>query len=87
MVITADPSSKRVLPKPEVLRRNVVEKLERLDLEQLAVIHDWFSQLELEQAFKELTDGIAQDEAEGKLSPEAIEASIQEHRRRHPYGR
>lgn len=87
MVITADSSPKRVLPKPEVLRRNVMDRLERLDSEQLAVIHDWFLQMELEQAFKELGEGIAEDEAAGKLAPEAIENSIQEHRRRHPYRR
>lgn len=87
MVITADPSPKRVLPKPEVLRRNVVERLERLNDEQIGVVHDWFLQLELEQAFKELSQGIAEDEEAGKLTPELIQKSIQEYRLRHPYGR
>lgn len=77
----------RVLPKPEVLRRNVVDKLERMDAEQLAVIHDWFLQLELEHAVKELGNGLAEDQAAGKLAPESIDTAIRAYRRAHPYGR
>ena len=76
----------RVLPRPEVLRRNVAEKLEHLDVEQLAVVHDWFRQMELDRAIRELGEDLASDAAAGQLSPAAIAASIQEHRRRYPYG-
>lgn len=87
MVTSAEQSPTRVLPKPEVLRLNVMEQLQRMNTEQLAVVHDWFLQLELEQALKELGEGLADDEASGRLSPEAISASIQEYRSRHPYRR
>ena len=77
----------RILPKPEVLRRNVVSKLETMNEQQLAHVFEWFLQLELEQAVRDLGDGIAADEDAGRLSPEAIEASIREFRRKQPYGR
>ncbi len=87
MPISAEQSSKRVLPKPEVLRLNVIAQLQRMNAEQLSIVHDWLMQLELEQAVKDLGEGLADDEALGKLSPEAIAASIQEYRNRDPYGR
>lgn len=77
----------RVLPKPDVLRRNVVSKVEAMTGEQLAVVYEWFLQLELEQAAKDLGTGLAADEDAGRLTPEGIEASIREFRRKHPYGR
>ena len=77
----------RVLPKPDVLRRNVVSKIEKMNEEQLAQVYEWFLQLELEQAARDLSEGIADDEDAGRLSPEAIESSIREFRRKHPYGR
>ena len=43
--------------------------------------------MELDRAIKELGADLAADTAAGKLSPTAIAASIQEHRRQHPYGR
>ena len=80
-------SLSRVQPKPEVLRRNVVAKIEAMNEQQLAHVYEWFLQLELEQAVRDLGDGIAADEAAGRLSPEAIETSIREFRRKHPYVR
>ena len=88
MISSADSAqSKRVQPQPEVLRDNVVKQLERMQPEQLAVIHEWFLQLELEQAVHDLGKGLAADEAMGKLSAESIDASIREYRSNHPYGR
>lgn len=87
MVTSAEQSPRKVLPKPEVLRLNVMEQLQRMNAEQLSIVHDWLMQLELEQAVKELGSGLAEDEAAGNLSPEAIAASIREYRSRHPYGR
>jgi len=77
----------RVLPKPEVLRRNVVSKIDAMNEQQLAHVYEWFLQLELEQAVRDLGEGITADEDVGRLSPEAIESSIREFRRKHPYGR
>ena len=65
-----------VLPKPEVLRRNIVTKLGAMNEQQLTHVYEWFLQLELEQAVRDLCDGIAADEDAGRLSPEAIESSI-----------
>lgn len=57
----------RVLPKVEVLRRNVVTKLEAMNEQQLVHVYEWLLQLELEQAVRELSDGIAADEDAGRL--------------------
>jgi hypothetical protein len=84
MISNAQP---RVLPKPEVLRRNVVSKLEAMNEQQLAHVYEWLLQLELEQAVRDLGEGIAADEDAGRLTPEAIESSIREYRRKHPYDR
>jgi hypothetical protein len=77
----------RVLPQPDVLRRNLASKLAAMNDAQLAHIYEWFLQLELEQAVHDLGAGLAADEAAGQLSPEGVAASIQAYRRQHPYGR
>jgi hypothetical protein len=66
MVISAENQPKRVLPKPEVLRQNVVEQLNRLPDEGVAVLHDLAQELELRAAWSEFSEGMAQDWAEGK---------------------
>lgn len=77
MVITADSSSKRVLPKPEVLRRNVVEQIQRLPDEGVAVLHDLAQELELRAAWSDFSQGMAEDWAAGKYAnlDEAIKAA------------
>jgi len=56
----------RVLPPPEVLRLNVVEQLNRLPDEGVAVLHDLAQELELRAAWAEFSEGMAQDWAAGK---------------------
>ena len=77
MVITADPLPKRVLPKPEVLRRNVVEQIERLPDEGVAVLHDLAQELELRAAWADFSQGMAEDWSAGKYEnlDEAISAA------------
>lgn len=66
MVVSVEELPKRVLPKPEVLRRNVVEQLNRLPDEGVAVLHDLAQELELRAAWAEFSEGMAQDWAAGK---------------------
>ncbi|MBL9131692.1 MAG: hypothetical protein JNG86_10860 [Verrucomicrobiaceae bacterium] len=77
MVITADSPPKRVLPKPEVLRRNVVEQIQRLPDEGVAVLHDLAQELELRAAWSDFSQGMAEDWAAGKYVnlDEAIKAA------------
>jgi hypothetical protein len=44
---TASERAKRVYPRPDILRRNVIEQLERLPDEGVAVLHDLAQELEL----------------------------------------
>ena len=64
----------RVLPRPEVLRRNVAEKLEHLPHAELAVLHDMMQEMELRAAWREFSEGMAGDWAAGKY--EHLEAAI-----------
>lgn len=66
MAISTEQPSKRALPKPEVLRRNVVEQLNRLPDESVAVLHDLAGELELRAAWAEFSEGMARDWAAGK---------------------
>lgn len=77
MVITADSSPKRVLPKPEVLRRNVVEQIQRLPDEGVVVLHELAQELELRAAWAEFSQGMAEDWMAGKYADlgEAITAA------------
>lgn len=80
------PLSQRVLPKPEVLKRNIVEKLDKMEgltAEQLARVYDFLLQMEMERLLQEIQN----DAEDVDLSPEAIDAAKLEHRRNHPYGR
>ena len=58
--------SKRVRPKPDVLRRNVVEQLDRLPDEGIAVLHDLAQELGLRAAWADFSAGMAEDWAAGK---------------------
>ncbi len=66
MAITAEPAAKRMLPKSEVLRRNLIEQLDRLPYEGVAVLHDLAQELELRAAWAEFAEGLAQDWTAGK---------------------
>ncbi len=59
-------SSQRVLPKPDVLRRNVIEQIERLPDEDVAALHELAQELELRAAWAEFSEGMAADGAAGK---------------------
>lgn len=87
MVVTAGEVSKRVLPRPDVLRRNVVEQLDRLPDEGVAVLHDLAQELELRAAWADFSEGMAQDWAAGKY--DKLDEALQEARAalREPQGR
>jgi len=71
----------RVLPAPDVLRRNVVEKLAKLPDSRIAQVYDLLLQMEMERLIEEV-----HDETEAiDLSPQSIEAVKLEHRHKHPY--
>ena len=59
-------SSPRTHPTPDVLRRQVIEKLERLPDEGIAVLHDLAAELELRIAWAEFSAGMSADWANGK---------------------
>jgi hypothetical protein len=64
---------------------SILSKLEAMNEQQLAQVFEWFLQLELEQAVRELGEGIVSDEDAGRIPPAAIASSIREFRRKHPF--
>ena len=56
----------RLLPPSAILRRNLVEKLEKLPDEGIAVLHDLAEELELRAAWSGFSAGMAADWAAGK---------------------
>ena len=58
--------SKRVHPNAEVLRRNLIEQLQRLPDEGVAVLHDLAQELEMRTAWSDFSEGMAADWAAGK---------------------
>jgi len=71
----------RVLPAPDILRRNVVEKLAKLPDSRIAQVYDFLLQIEMERLIEEI-----HDETEAiDLSPQSIEPVKLEHRHNHPY--
>ena len=75
MVIESEQTSGRVLPKPEVLRRNVADQLERLSDDGVAVLYDLAQELELRAAWADFSEGMATDCSTGKYEhlDEALE--------------
>lgn len=61
MVISAEQNSRQALPKPEVLRKNVIEQIQRLPDEGVAVLHELAQELELRAAWEEFSQGMARD--------------------------
>ena len=55
-------------PKPDILRLNVIEQLERLPDEGVAVLHDLAQELELRAAWADLSQGLAADWTVGKYA-------------------
>ena len=68
MVISAESPPKRVLPAPDVLRRTVIQQLERLPDEGVAVLHDLAQELEVRAAWSAFSEGMADDWAAGKYA-------------------
>lgn len=66
MAVPIERLSGKVLPSPEVLRRNVFEQLSRLPDEGVLVLHELARELELKAAWEEFSEGMARDWAEGK---------------------
>ena len=65
---TASEQTRRVYPKPDILRLNVIEQLNRLPDEGVAVLHDLAQELELRAAWTDLSQGLASDWAAGKFA-------------------
>jgi hypothetical protein len=65
---TASEQTKRVYPKPDILRLNVIEQLARLPDEGVAVLHDLAQELELRAAWADFSQGLAADWAVGKYA-------------------
>lgn len=70
--------SSRVLPKPDVLRRHVIEQIERLPDEGVAVLHELALELELRAALGEFSAGMTADWATGKYGQ--LDAALAEAR-------
>ncbi len=70
---------------PKELRPLLHADIDRLPDEHLAAVHSLLQEMEI----RSLMDGIGEAAdaagAEGRLTDEAIQESIQEHRRKHPY--
>jgi len=75
-------NSDRVRPAPDVLRRNVVEKLAKLPDARVAQVYDFLLQIEMERLMEE----IHEETAAIDLSPRSIETVKLEHRLNNPYG-
>ncbi len=55
-------------PRPDILRRNVIEQLERLPDEGVAVLHDRAQELELRAAWADFAQGLEADWTAGKYA-------------------
>lgn len=56
----------RVFPERSVLRKNLIEKLDNLPDEGMAVLYDMILELEMRAAWNEFSTGMAEDWAAGK---------------------
>ena len=65
---TASEQIKRVYPKPDILRLNLIEQVERLPYEAVAVLHNLAQELELRAACADFSQGLAADWAAGKYA-------------------
>jgi len=65
---TASEQIRRVYPKPDILRLNVIEQLNRLPDEGVAVLHDLAQELELRAAWANFSQGLTADWTVGKYA-------------------
>ncbi len=71
--------SGRILPEPSVLRKNVIDKLDSLPDEGVAVLYDLILELEMRAAWGEFSSGMAEDWAVGKY--EQLDEALSEARK------
>ena len=67
------------------LRPVVHENIDRLSDTELAAVHRMLLQMEIERLAQSVSEGVEEARQAGKLDPADIQASIREHRARHPY--
>lgn len=57
---------KQILPDAEVLRRNVIDRVNHLSTEELAAVHDLILDVEMQNAWQAFSDGMTEDWTAGK---------------------
>jgi len=77
VIASGQHNSKGTLPKSDVLRRNIIERLDRLPDEGIAVLHELAQELELRAAWRKFSEGIEDDWVGGKYEhlDEAVAAA------------
>jgi len=68
MATASEQFLRKVYPKPEVLRRNIIEQMDRLPDEGLMVLHDLAQEIELRAAWSEFSKELSSDWAAGKYA-------------------
>ena len=70
---------------PKELRPLLHAEIDRLPDEHLAAVHRLLQEIEIQRLVDSLGEAAEAAEAAGKMTPESIQESILEHRRKHPY--
>jgi len=73
------------VPTLEDLRPELIERVQSLPVEQLIGLRNYLLDLEIQRLAGEIDADFDQADAAGKLTPEAIGATIQAFRERKPY--
>ena len=70
---------------PKELRPLLHADIDRLPDEQLAAAHRLLQEMEIQHLMDSIGEAADTAQAAGKMTPESIQESILEHRRKHPY--
>ena len=70
---------------PKELRSALHERMDQLNEEDLLAVRNLLLEIEIRRVREQLGCEFDELRAAGELAPEKIEASIREHRARHPY--
>ena len=70
---------------PKELRPLLHAEIDRLPDEHLAAAHRLLQELEIQRLVDSIGEAADAARAAGKMTPESIQESILEHRRKHPY--
>ena len=70
---------------PNELRPLLHADIDRLPDEQLAAAHRLLQEMEIQHLMDSVGEAADAAQAAGKMTPESIQESILEHRRKHPY--